>query len=450
VALITKLADDPEGKAIADDPTLANTTVAERLGVSEASVRRYRKQTGWERALPSPTTADDGDRPEGPSLDITGNVGQIYSGPLDEPITDETGWAPVMRLLGIGDPENWMIVGEVKISTWQQSKGLDDGSRNTVLLYSYRARIARKTEEVLQTEEELQSAVKRMKSKRYSTRAPKNASLGPAVGYCHHQGDEQIGKNRNNNGLVALEAAEGEVLQKSLDAISGYIKRGINVTEILDNAAGDRIENVFGHYASQQRTTNSMRDQIAYAVESDIARTEAFAAFGLPITKVYTPSNHGEMRTVTGGSSAQSESDNWDLIIAEMVKRVIDRSPLADQVTWHIPHDNPITLFNFMGVNIAATHGHKADKQGRLYNWVKNQQGLANQHMDFKMQLMLMGHKHHFHLEDVSGTLMLQTGSLDQGSPYVEHGRGDRASGGALGFLVSAGFKGGVAKIDLL
>lgn len=451
--------------AIASDLSISPTEAAELLGTSRASVYRFRLEMTGERPVrkskkDSKSPNDDmkhqpmeATGTENDMIVTTGDLTQPID--LDEPITAETGWAPVLRKLGFGDPENWTIVGEVRIATWSTSKRTDDGDRDVHNNYSYRARIVRKTEEDFLSEADLDDAVKRMKTKRYVVKRNNKTVSKRPVGYCHHQGDEQAGKDKNNDGLALLEMQETEVLQASIDAITGYLKSGVNVTEILDNAAGDRIENVFGHYASQNRTTETMRKQINYAVESDIARTEAFAAFGLPITKVYTPSNHGEMRNATGGPHQSSESDNWDLIIAEQVKRVIDRSPMADQVTWHIPHGEPITLLNFMGVNVAAAHGHKADGKN-LHNWVKGQQGEYAVHRDprtgerFVMDIILLGHRHHFQIEEVNGTVLLQTGSLDQGSPYFQYAYGERAKGGALGFLIGDGYKGMVNNMNFL
>jgi hypothetical protein len=461
IGLRQKLADDPKGQAIADDLSLTLQEAANLLRTSTSSIRRYRLQMDLPSDAPrSPgqkkkeKAANDKDAIK-PSLEIEGDKGVLETGPLTAKITANTGYEPILRKLGLDDPENWDVVGPVRVSSWETSKRLDNGDRDIKTLYSYRARIERKTDETLLTEEDIEAAVKRMKTKRYPikhTGGTQRMGNGQPVGYVHHQGDEQAGKNRGGGGLSNLEAREARVLQKSIDAIRSHIKAGVNITAILDNAAGDRVENIVGHYPSQNRTTETMRTQINYAIESDIARTEAFASLGLPITKVYTPSNHGEMRGVTSGPHGSSESDNWDLIIAEQVKRILDRSPIADQITWHIPHDDPFTLYEFAGVRIGSTHGHKADKQGKLTGWVLKQVGSAAKHTEdkFDMEVMLLGHKHHFHMEDVSGTMMIQTGSLDDGSDYFKHATGDVATGCAVGFLVAPHFPTRVAKIDQL
>jgi len=443
---------DPEVKKILLNPAVRHTEAASLIGgFDESSVRRWRSKTDWKYKPPLEAPEVPGEDPpedDDPeslmqgkaSVKITGDTGVIETGRLTERITAETGWDPVLRILGFDDPENWIVLEDtVTMASWEQSKALEDGTRSTIRLYSYRARIQRRTHEIEMADEELSDAVKRMRKKRYTINRTLGTGLGPEVGWVHHQGDEQAGKDKNNGGLQRLEDVEAFVLESSIKAMKSHMKRGANIVAILDNAAGDRIENIFGHYPSQGRTTETLRKQKAYATESDIARTEVFAELGLPITKVYTPSNHGEMRQVLSQPSFSSESDNWDLIIAEDVKRVIDRSPIADQITWHIPHDEPVTYFDFCGVGLGATHGHKADGKN-LPKWVLGQRDKASYHDDFKARIMLMGHKHHFHLEDVSGTMLVQTSSLDTGSRFFEDGYGIKATGGALAFLVGPHF----------
>lgn len=433
---------------VLDDPSIGHTEAAKLCDTTESSVRRYRAAQGWTSNPKPKEDVDEGSpRKRGRSADADADGITLYTGPLDEPITAETGWHPVMRLLGIGDPEDFFVVEDtVRMSTWQQSARSEAGDRDSVQLYAYSCRVKRKSAEIKLAESELDEAVKRMRIRK-QRRTP-GTGLGEPVGYIHHQGDEQAGKSQGG-GIDALEKREMEVLDRSIETVKYWMKKGVNVQRIMDNAAGDRVENIFGHYPSQSRTVDTLRKQKDYATESDIIRSEAFAELGLPIDKVYTPSNHGEMRQVIGQAPYTSESDNFDLIIAEDVHRVIRRSPIADQFTWHIPHDEWLITLDFMGVNFGASHGHKADGKN-LQKWVKDQRDLYNFHHNFKMKVLLLGHKHHFHIEDVSGTMLVQTSTLDAGSPYFEAGTGSRAIGGAIGMLAGAHLKTGFDMVTFL
>jgi hypothetical protein len=133
-----------------------------------------------------------------------------------------------------------------------------------------------------------------------------------------------------------------------------------------------------------------------------------------------------------------SESDNLTLILAESVRDVLARSPLADLITWHIPHDQWLTLLTVSGLNVAVGHGHKA--KGTLEKWVRDQRDYLHFHHNFKAQLALLGHRHHFHAQDISGTTLLQTPSLDGGSPYFAAMSGNTSRSGVITYLAGPQF----------
>jgi hypothetical protein len=180
----------------------------------------------------------------------------------------------------------------------------------------------------------------------------------------------------------------------------------------------------------------------------DLERLEAFSMFDVPIKAMRTPSNHGELRQVIGQSPYTSASDNLDLTIAEMVERVIKRTHLSDQIEWFIPHDEWITTAILSGVPVGLTHGHKVS--GKVTEWVRKQRDYLLFHHQIRIRLMLMGHLHHAHLEDVGGTTLIQTPALDGGSPYFEAISGTRSAHGALGYVVGEHLKAGFDHLTVL
>lgn len=363
------------------------------------------------------------------SADITSTGGTFTTGPLGDDLAGD--WSPILKHFGL-DPDIFTVVDDtVRMSKWQQSKRLDNGDRDIIWLYAYSGRFARRTQAEELADKDLESARKHLARLRHRPTTGKRS--GPPVTYVHHQGDEQAGKGEGS-GLDGLLLREQRVMERSLDRLKALIKAGVNVEAVCDNSAGDRVENIFGHYPSQARTTATLRKQIAFAVDMDVARTKAFAEFDLPITKVYTPSNHGEIRQSIGGGSYTSASDNYDLIIAEYAQRVLGEA-FGEQISWHIPHDQWVTIFHLSGIPVGATHGHKADKRN-LKAWIKEQRDYWHFHHAHRMQIMLMGHRHHAYIEDVGGTTVILTPSIDGGSPYFEATFGERATHGALSFLV--------------
>lgn len=382
--------------------------------------------------------------PTGAQLEVEADRGKLCTGVLDKPATD---FGFVFEKFGL-DPNKYRIAGDtVRMSTWEQSRRTEGGEFETVQLFSYRAQFVAVTPETVEADDDLADAAKWVRTRparKQPKRKPRKDST--PVTYVHLQGDEQAGKSEGG-GLKGLAEREYAAIDATVNYLKQLLKLGHNVTQIADLSAGDRVENIFGHYNSQARTTDTLRDQLKFARDLDLARTKALLQFGLPLVKVYTPSNHGEMRQAVGQSPYTSESDNLDLIIAEMVLDVADAAGL-DGIVWHIPHDEYITRFTLNGVGCGLTHGHKV--RGRVDQWWLKQRDSAVFHDDFRIRVGFAGHRHHFYAEDIGGTTIIQTPSLDGGSPWFQASTGARAHSGAVGLLVGEGLKTGWGSLQVL
>lgn len=390
--------------------------------VSMAAIRRHR--TNKCNGIPTPSI----DAPSGTRrLELNAHGGEIETGSMSGPVI----WTEVFETFGLNPTEYEIVDDTVRMSIWdaQTPEGVQQ-------MRSYRAKFRARTTPSDELEASVSDATDWVRT--WTPRPLVKARKGPGVTYVHLQGDEQSGKSEGD-GLRGLAERESQILQASVDRVRELLARGVNIEAIADCSAGDRVENVFGHYASQPSTTDTLRNQLKFARDMDLARTRAFLELGLPLVKVYTPSNHGEMRTVVGKSPMTSASDNLDLIIAETVRDVLDAAGLADQIDWHIPHDEYLTMLELSGVGVGLTHGHKV--VGRADTWAIKQRDNALFHKNFRMALLLMGHKHHAYIEEVNGTTIIQTPSLDGGSPYFEAMTGQRAAHGALSFLVGTDYR---------
>lgn len=384
------------------------------------------------------------------SFTTTTTTAKLETGALTERIEDnEHGFDEIIRRFGF-DPAEFRIRGDsVSCSVWdQRARDVETGEFEVVQLYAYKAVCERITPEDTELDFEVQDAAKWLRKAKVKPNPPRRSRLRtePET-YVHLQGDEQTGKHEGG-GLQGLAEREFDVIEKSVQRLRSMMADGHNVTQIADLSAGDRVENIFGHYASQARTTSTLREQLKFARDMDLARTRAFAEFNLPIKKVYTPSNHGEMRQNIGQAPFTSESDNLDLIIAEMVKDVVDETPMGGLITWHIPHDDFFTFFNLHGVGCGLTHGHKV--RGAVPAWMLKQRDSALFHNNFKMRVAFAGHRHHFFAEDIGGTSVIMTPSLDGGSPYFAAMTGNKASSGAVSLLVSEQYKLGWHNLAIL
>jgi hypothetical protein len=417
------------------------------ISTSEKSVRRYRSKIGWAPSEPEVSKAVSAE--ERPHATEENGALTIYHDSWPVKLDGETGYAPLLEFFGF-DPEAWEVDGPVKVSKWQTSKGSESGGRDVIWLYSYKCRFKQRTGDAaidVQDIEAVAAQVRAWEPRLHRLGLSLRGKAEP-VTFVHQQGDEQTGKAEGNS-LDGLWNRETEALERSMARLDHLMASGKNIECIFDSANGDGVENTFGHYNSQMRTTETLRKQIAFRRDMDIARTKAFCEYGIPIKKAYAKSNHGEMRQVVGSSPFSSESDNLDLIIAEMVKAVMDQTQFADQIEWYIPHDEDWTKINLSGVNVGTTHGHKADRRKQV-DWLREQRDMLHFHEDWKMQLALFGHKHHGHIEEVSGTWLIQSPSLDGGSPYFSSFKGDRAQHGILTFLVGESIPHGFGELSFL
>lgn len=443
MALAEMLHTYPEGLRVLRDRSIGHTVAVFRLAdlgidTSSTAVRRWRSHNDIYLDPKTATTKSQAVSPAAPqgSVRAEEDVEGLTVYHDSWPVQLGEDLSPLVEFFGY-DPQHFEVVDDsVKMSKWQQSKGTEDGGRDVIWLYSYRAKF-RKVQEPLDVNDDLDSALERV-NKIKLIRRTLGAGLGEPVVYVHQQGDEQIGK-REGGGLAGVTERIEDTVQRSYERLQWLLKKGANVTDILDVANGDTVENIFGHYPSQQRTTATLRKQMKAGRDLDIFRTTAFAEFGLPMTKVYCTDNHGEMRQSIGLAPFTSESDNLALILAETVKDVLDQSSIGDQIHWRIPHDEWWTLVDHLpGLNIAVGHGHKA--VGKLEVWVKNQRDYLHFHHDFRADLALLGHKHHFLTQDISGTTLLQTPSLDGGSPFFAAMQGNVSRSGALSYLAGPQF----------
>lgn len=359
----------------------------------------------------------------------------------DWPVQIGDDYADFIRFFGYQTPEDFEVIDPGRMSRWQQSARSKDGDRDVVWLFSYSGvKIRRKTRQDILGEQATTSAIERVTSWRPPVRKTLGLGLGDPVTYVHAQGDEQTGAFEGG-GIEGLAKREEAALEKSLDYVAKLMARGVNVEAVADLSSGDRVENIMGHYHNQPVVTATMRDQYRYAVEAEVTRLRAFADLGLPIIAPRTPSNHGEHRSGVGVSPFTSDRDNLDLQIAETVKFVLDQTPVGSQVAWHIPDDEFLTTFALSGVGMGLTHGHKikGSGPGAISKWTLGQRDRLMFHDNFRLRLLVMGHFHHAYMEELSGTTVIMTPSLDGGSRWFTASSGQEATPGLLGFTVGEG-----------
>jgi hypothetical protein len=98
-----------------------------------------------------------------PYIEVTKDTAEISTGVVDKPITD---WDSILLSFGL-DPAIFEICDDkVRMSKWQSSKRLENGDRDVIFLYSYKATFTRrKTPKVTDSDvNEIRKSIRKFKT----------------------------------------------------------------------------------------------------------------------------------------------------------------------------------------------------------------------------------------------------------------------------------------------
>ncbi|WP_047219970.1 hypothetical protein, partial [Delftia lacustris] len=298
------------------------------------------------------TTKENGDFRYGADGSVIGGdfTGIRSEGPL-------TNWDHVFEKFTL-DPELFEIIGDtVRASTWQSSKRTDDGDRDIINLFSYRASFRRKTSNAV-TEADITDAQKRARAWKLPRRIP-GSGLGEPVAAVLNLSDMQLGKSEGGGIDATLDR-----LYDGLENFRAEVTRQRkhrNVTELVIVNNGDPFEGIAGNYTSQTHTVQAgLRGQMNLVLDvwSAYAR-ELYPSFDKG-KFVSVLCNHTEFGRQGGSAkSITSDSDNGGAFLAETLQRVLTVAPGFDHVDFTIPHDEMNVYTTAANVPMGFNHGHK-------------------------------------------------------------------------------------------
>ena len=409
---------------------IASTLTKWGYPLSEMSVRRYRRRIGV-------TTAkiDNADALgvkvvdwESANVVVTSQGGTLSTGALDEPLDLSTDWDEVMRGFGL-DPAVFQVQGDtVSMSKWQQSRRLDNGDRDIVWLYSYKASFTRRSAEA----DEFDVAALRKRVHQWKPKAPaRNASDDTPSTFVICWADWQLAKSAGG-GVKATIARIEESYQLCVDRIAELRKMGRNVDKVAILNMGDPIEGCDGNYASQLHSVElNQREQLNLCLDlwaNGILAIE-------PDVFASVLCNHGEWtRRGPGTKPVTTDSDNVGGYLGDTLQRVFDGREGAPS-EWSIPHDEMVTMLDLSGLKVAITHGHKIPSAAKEADWLRAQSIRLLREHGAEPRLWVTAHKHHVRVDDFGPWWRLQCPSLDGGSKYYTDMSGNWSTPGTLTFL---------------
>lgn len=339
--------------------------------------------------------------------DVTSDGGEFIDVQTKSPVTD---WTHIFERFNL-DPNEFIVVDDtVRCSTWQSSKGLEDGTRDVVNLYSYRARFARKTEAGINYSE-LATMVRSWEP--LSTTKGDNPTT-----YVVSLADWQLGKGEADGTPGTIKRIKAS-LTNIIDDIQGMQKRGSLPRSLLLANMGDHIENVYSSYASQAFTTDlNVREQINLALELNLLWIKTLSPHFEEVTYSACLCNHGQLSRNGGKTNVSDDADNATGLIGDTLKTLCALHPDLAHVEFVIPQDEMITTVTTNGVNIAMGHGHKIS--GNEAAWIAKQSQNLSQRRQFHVDIWLLAHKHHASLIDLGPYTRIQATTVDPGSKHYE------------------------------
>ncbi len=365
-------------------------------------------------------------------VDVTPDGGEFFDIPSTEPITD---WTDIFKRFNL-DPDVFEVVGDtVRMSTWQQSKGLEDGTRDIVNLYSYRAQFRRRTKNAV-TEADVEAAIAAVPKWKLPRRIP-GSGLGAPVASVLNLADSQLGKSEGG-GVAATLQRLYDGLENFQAEVSRQRKTGRNITELVIVNNGDPFEGIAGNYASQTHTIQGgLRKQQNTVLDVWQAYSrELFPQFDKG-RFVSVLCNHTEYGRQGGAAkSITSDSDSGGAFLAETLQRILAGRSEFDHVEFTIPHDEMNVYAEIAGVLVGFNHGHKIpgnDATG-FEKWLNGQaRGDEQAH---NARLWITAHRHNFQSWDLGSTFAFSCPSCDGGSKWLRDMTGRFSRSGILTFLV--------------
>jgi hypothetical protein len=342
-----------------------------------------------------------------PEVVSTENLGSVEVGPdggefvdvkTTEPITD---WTQIFERFQL-DPNVFTIAGDtVRMSTWEQSKRLDNGERDVVRLYSYRASFVRSRDAI--DLPALYAEARRKPRGRVKTAPTERATVIVLA-------DPQIGKTGRRGGtpeLLDRMAEKRELLAPILKAR--------RPSRILLADAGDGFEGF--NSGGNPMFTNDL----SLAQQMDAYGTELYSFLELahrfaPVDVAAVPSNHTAWRN--GKQNLGNPQDDLGLFVHQQVAKVAHAAQL--DATWHLPapYDESVAV-NLLGTVIGMAHGNQFGP-GQSVSWWEKQtfgaQAIAN------ADVLITGHYHSFSANVAGRNPANQRMRWSLGAPTLDNG----------------------------
>jgi hypothetical protein len=366
-------------------------------------------------------------------LDRTPEGGEFVDVQTTEPIVNGD-WSEIFKRFNL-DPSEFVIVGDtVRMSVWQQSKRLENGDRDTIDLYSYRARFTRRVAPAI-SDAEFAAAIDRVRKWKLPRRIP-GSGIGAPIAAVLNLADMQIMKPEGG-GFAATEQRLFDGLENFQRFVNRQRAGGRNIHELVIVNNGDPYEGVAGNYDGQLfQVEGGLRRQMNAVLDVwEAYSRELYPQFEVG-QFVSVLCNHTELSRLGGRKNQTDDSDSGGALLAESLQRILSGRREFDHVRFTIPHDEMNVYTDIAGVPVGFNHGHKipGTDAPAFEKWLNGQvRGDAEAH---RARVWITAHKHHFAAWDMGSASVFQCPSCDGGSKWLRDMTGRYSRSGILALLI--------------
>jgi hypothetical protein len=376
-------------------------------------------------ALEPPPAANKG------SIDVTPDGAAVNNVVVTSPINRD--WTTVVALFNMDAAEFEVVDDTVRMSTWQQSKATEDGTRDVIQLYSYSARFKRISADTIPQAviDEWRAALKvRDRSK------PTEAASGGI--YTILVADPQLGKKGTEEAVDNWKRG----VTRHLEAAR---KLGASVAGVHVAFQGDETENVVNSYGNQPHTVELNRSrQMELDFDMRVWTMREALALRKPTTASSVISNHGEWTRNGGKEPVTTANDNASTHTARLVEKLFkELEPFTKlNIGWTIGDTHPGVTVNLAGVECYFSHGYVEKGRGtssetRTRSAIERQ--ILGRTDDLgKVAIWFMAHYHHHYSNEFEGRTLFGCPAIEaeKSSEYMLDQYGVWSPPGVLGMLV--------------
>jgi hypothetical protein len=371
-----------------------------------------------------------------PWAEIGLDGGEIATGTLTAPLLVND-WDAVLKSFGL-DPAIFQVADDkVRMSKWMSSKRLENGDRDSIWLWSYRATfIRRKTAKI--NDLDIDSIRKNIRTFKPLKTAFKGISQDPST-FLFLASDWQLGKSASG-GPEATVKRVLDSFEKTVKRIEELQKTGRNIEQIAFVNMGDPVEGCSNEFYPSQLFSVQLtqREQLLLALDLWTTGITMFSGLAPKIKFISTLSNHGEWNR-RNGKSQSTDSDSADGFLSDTLKRILGDKNIVDE--WVIPHDEMSVTSDLSGMNCAFTHGHKIARNE--FEWLRGQSLRLLRDNGQEPKIWFTGHRHHIKIDDFGVFTRFQCPSQESdglssssGSKYFVDTTGRWSSPGSMTLLV--------------